>query len=243
MNYNLRLYNIFSSLMVTVMLVCDALSLKVVTIFGFNFSASGLIFPLSFFLACIVTEVYGYDLAGRIIWIQMLCQAFFILTVNLFVLLPSNTTQILTPFLYLNLYENFWRILIASSISVPLAYFTTDFVMSTLKIRGGGRFFLSRYIIANICGKLIIVSISYPINFHGQLSVNEIFYLCLNTFIYKMIIAFFIMPLAFFIARLVKNIEKLDFYDYGVSYNPVLVFNSSKKGKNLYSENINRSKK
>ena len=139
--------------MVTIMLICDALPLKIVTIDGHNFSASGLIFPLSFFVACITTEVYGYELAGRIIWIQMLCQTIFILCINLFVILPSHTPQTMTPFLYLGLYKNFWRILIASSISVPLAYFTTDYIMSRLKIKSTGKFFTWRYIIANCFGK------------------------------------------------------------------------------------------
>src|SRR5437762_502473 len=103
--HKLRLYAPLIGLMITILLICDTLAFKVVSIHGKNFAASGLIFPLGFLLASVITEVYGFTLAGRIIWVQLLCQAFFILTVNIFVLLPS-TSDSMTTSQYFNLYHN-----------------------------------------------------------------------------------------------------------------------------------------
>jgi uncharacterized PurR-regulated membrane protein YhhQ (DUF165 family) len=68
--------------MVSLMLTCDALAFKIIEIHGYKFSASGLIFPINFMLAAVMTNSYGYNLAGRIIWIQLISQFIFIITVN-----------------------------------------------------------------------------------------------------------------------------------------------------------------
>jgi uncharacterized PurR-regulated membrane protein YhhQ (DUF165 family) len=238
---NLKLYGFLVSLMVTIMLICDALAFKIVSIYGHNFAASGLIFPVSFLLACIVTEVYGYNLAARIIWFQVSCQVLFIFVINIFATFPSNLHSNIS-LLYFNLYKNFWHVLLASSIAVPLAYFATDFIMSKFKIKMYGNFFYLRYLLSNFVGKGILVIISYPINFYEQLNFFEIYHLALNTFIYKMIMAILLTPVALFLAFLIKKIEKLDFYDYGTSYNPIYVFDSAQKGKNLYGMKKNEQR-
>jgi uncharacterized PurR-regulated membrane protein YhhQ (DUF165 family) len=136
-----------------------------VSIRGYNFAASGLIFSLSFLLASVATEVYGYKLVGRIIWIQMLCQAVFILFVN-----------------------------------------------------------------------AVLVSIAYPINLSAQYEMSYIANIAFNTWVYKMMATTLIFPAALVIAAYVKKIEKIDFYDYGGHYNPLLVFRSNLPGKNKYEE-------
>ena len=68
---NLKLYGLLVGLIIIIMALCDALTFKAVRIDGYNFAASGLIYSFSFFLLSITTEVYGYKLAGRIIWIQI----------------------------------------------------------------------------------------------------------------------------------------------------------------------------
>ena len=112
------------------MLICDALAFKVISIYGYGFAASGLIFPLGFLLASIITEVYGFTLAGRIIWVQMLCQASFILTINLFVLLPSpgNSMSTSNYFQFIIISE----VLLASTTAVVSAYFINNIIMSKL---------------------------------------------------------------------------------------------------------------
>jgi len=233
--HRLKLYGPLVGLMITILLICDALAFKVVSIYGHDFAASGLIFPLSFLLASVITDVYGFNLAGRIIWVQLSCQALFILTINLFVFLPSpeNST---TTFHYLSLYHNLWYVLVAASIAVTSAYFVNDIIMSKLKIYMSGKYFIVRFLISNGIGKAILVSISYPINFYGQYTINHIAEISCNTWIYKMIIAIILFPVAVLLANTIKRIEKLDYFDYGVSYNPIAVFNENITGENRYEK-------
>ncbi|MBV9576357.1 MAG: VUT family protein [Gammaproteobacteria bacterium] len=231
--HRLKLYGPLVGLMTTILLICDALAFKVVTIHGYDLAASGLIFPLSFLLASIITDVYGFYLAGRIIWVQLLCQALFISIINIFVFLPSPKDSN-TTFLYWNLYHNLWLVLIASSISVSAAYFINDFIMSKLKIYLSGKYFIVRFLTSNAIGKAILVSISYPINFYGQYTITRIAEIAFNTWVFKMIVATILFPIAIILSNLIKKIEKLDYFDYGISYNPIHVFKETVSGENKY---------
>lgn len=231
---NLKLYGLLVGLIIIIMALCDALTFKAVKIDGYNFAASGLIYSFSFFLLSITTEVYGYKLAGRIIWIQMICNIIFVLTVNLFVLLPSpaNTT---IHTLYYELYHNIWRVLIGSCISIPISYFINSLIVSKLKIYMYGKVFMLRFMLSNILGSAILVSISYPINFYNQFTSSQIVTIAFNTWVYKLIIATIFLPICSYLTKVIKKIEKIDCYDYGISYNPTTVFGSGTSGKNQYA--------
>lgn len=233
--HKLRLYAPLIGLMITVLLICDALAFKVVTIYGHNFAASGLIFPLGFLLASVITEVYGFTLAGRIIWVQLLCQASFILTINLFVLLPTSNESV-TASHYFNLYHNLWHVLLGGTTALVTAYFANDIIMSKLKIYLSGNYFIMRFIASNAISTAILVCVSYPINFYGLYSINKITMIALNTWIYKMVLAILLFPLAVFLANAIKRIEKLDYFDYGISYNPLTVFSEYISGENKYGK-------
>lgn len=114
-----------------------------------------------------MTEVYGYNLAGRVVWIQFVCHVIFILTVNLLVLMPSPEGSTATQNYY-NLYDNYWRVLIGSCIAMPTAYFINDLILSKLKIYLYGKIFIIRFLVSNIFGSAVLVTISYPINFYNQ---------------------------------------------------------------------------
>ena len=233
--HKLKLYGLIVGIMVCNLLISQALAFKVVTIYGHDFAASGLIFSFSFLFASIASEVYGYTLAGRIIWIQLVCQALFNIILNMFVLFPSPANSTTTA-LYLELYGNLWRVLIATSIAVTSSYFVNDFITSKLKIMMYGKYYAVRFLASTSIANLILVGVSYPINFYGLYPLEKIIDIAINTWTYKFIIAILLFPVALVLAKLVKRIEKLDYYDYGISYNPMKVFNEYVSGRNAYEK-------
>ncbi len=227
-----RLYGFFVASLVSILLTCDALAFKVVTIDGYSFAASGLIFAISFPLASIATEVYGYKLAGRIIWYQLIAQLFFVLTVTLMV--RVNPTEDPYAVHYLFLYKNLWRIIL-STIALASAYFINDLIISVLK-KYYGSFLLYRLIISNAAGDFLLVAITYPVTFHHQYSISFIIKMIINTWFYKVIIAVVLLPVSLVFIKKVKSIENVDTYDYGTSYNPIRVFENTETEENLYEK-------
>lgn len=236
MMHNYRLYAPLVGLMITIQLICVVLAYKVIIIYGYSFSASGVIYPVCFLISGVLTETYGYQLSGRIIWTQLLCQALFILLINLFIFIPSPVNVNNVNLLYISLFKNLWHVLIASTLSVLASYFLNDFIMSKLKIYYGGKLFFIRFFISTAIATGLLVSIAYPINLHGIYPFNEIIQIALNTWIYKMIIGVLLFPFAVIFTKFIKRFEKIDFYDFGISYNPLKVFNNSSISENRYGQ-------
>lgn len=141
------------------------------------------------------------------------------------------------PVFWLAHYGNIkWRVLIGSCISIPVSYFINSLIISKLKIYMYGKIFMLRFMVSNILGSAILVSISYPINFYNQFTYSQIATIAFNTWAYKLIIAILFLPLCTYLTKAIKKIEKIDCFDYGISYNPTSVFGSGFSGKNQYAK-------
>lgn len=218
-------YTLLLVLCVTIMLACDALAFAVVQFNGVKLSASGVIFPIDFLLLGIVTNAYGYKAAGRIIWYMLLCQFLFILLVNSASTLGhdiQNNTQIA----YYTLYKNMWKLIFSSSIAILISYFLNDFLVSfcKIKIKLLEQKTIVRILISSAVSQAILVSISYSINFYGIYPISEISHIAINTWLYKMICVFVLIPFIFLIVSFIKRADGADSYDRNVNYNPFLVF-------------------
>lgn len=230
--HNLRFYGLMIGFSITIMMSCDTLAFKVIHIYSFDFAASGLIYSLNFMLSSIITEVYGYNLAGRVIWVQLICHFLFIGLINFIVLLPSPERSS-THLLYFNLFNNMWHILLGC-IAMPTAYFINDIIVSKLKINLYGQKFIRRFLISSIIGSAVLVLISYPINFYGHYPLKQIMRIAANTWMYKVCASIILLPIAMFLIEKLKHFEKTDYYDYGTSYNPLNVFSTQQSGENRY---------
>ena len=231
---NFKCYGLLVGFLVSILLTCDALSFKVISLFGHDVAVTGILFSLSFPVAAIATEVYGYHLAVRIVWIQICSQAFFIILISLIIRISSSHDPMSA--LYFDLYGGLWRVLLASTTAVPIAYFINDLLMSVIKIYTKGNLFVSRILVSNIVGAAVLVTISYPINYYHIFPIKHIAEIAFNTWVFKIAIAAIALPFTVIASRLLKRVEKLDYYDYGISYNPMKAFNTDEKGKNLWKD-------
>jgi uncharacterized integral membrane protein (TIGR00697 family) len=216
------------------MSICDTLAFKAVDIYGYSFASSGIVYSFNFFIASVMTEVYGYKLAGRVVWIQLLCHFIFVLTVNLVVFIPSpaNSTTFQS---YYDLYHNLWRVFLASCFAIPAAYFVNDLIISKMKIYLYGKAYMFRFVISNVIGSGVLVAISYPANFYDQFPLSQIAVISFHTWIYKVVISVLLIPVSIWLSRTLKRLEGLDYYDYGISYNPLSIFSSRDEGENAYA--------
>ena len=68
--------------------------------------------------------------------------------------------------------------------------------------------------------------------------MNQIIIIAFNTWIFKILFAIILFPLAMVLQNIIKKIEKLDFFDYGISYNPLKLFDQYVSGENKYDESL-----
>src|SRR2546428_1826991 len=65
----------FAALFVTCLLTANTMAAKLVTVGGVVLSAAIVIFPASYIVADVLTEVWGYGAARRVIWRGFGCNA------------------------------------------------------------------------------------------------------------------------------------------------------------------------
>lgn len=229
MDSTYKLYSFITGLTVTIMITCDSLVFKVLDVFGFKITASGIVFSLCFLLSTLLTEVYGYKLATRSVWIMVICQSIYTGILNIFAIIQVSNNEI--SYAYGVLYHDFWRVMIGTWISVPVSYFINGFIISRMKIFFTGRYFFFRYLIGSMCTQAALLITAYPISLSGKYSANDLINIILTTWSYKVLISIILLPVAMYLVGKVKKIEQTDHYDWGQSYNPLTVFNKNKGAK------------
>src|SRR5580698_8168510 len=64
---------LLAALNITFLLVSNFTAARIIAVFGVGVSVTLLYFPLTYLIADILTEVYGYSQARRVIWLSMFC--------------------------------------------------------------------------------------------------------------------------------------------------------------------------
>ena len=70
-------YTVVVALFVTCLVTANIMSVKLINVFGLVLPAGVLIFPISYITGDVLTEVYGYTQARRVIWLGFFCNFIF----------------------------------------------------------------------------------------------------------------------------------------------------------------------
>jgi len=216
MNVSHRLV-IFIALFITCLITANVIAVKIISLGPFFLPAAIFIFPLSYIIGDVLTEVYGYRLARRVIWLGFLCNLAFVFFVWLGQMLPA---------------ASFWegqeayqrilgyapRLLAASFLGYLVGEFVNSFILSKMKIMTRGRWLWSRTIGSTIIGQGLDTAIFITVAFIGTTSFMPI--IILYHWLAKTLIEALATPLTYVIVNWMKRREAIDTYDYDTRFNP-----------------------
>jgi queuosine precursor transporter len=208
---------VIAALFVTCLITANIIAVKVTSFGSILLPAAFIVFPVSYIFGDILTEVYGYRWARRIIWLGFACNLVFVVFAYLGGLLPS------APFwsgqsAYQAILGYTPRLLLASFAGYLAGEFANSLVMSRLKIVTKGRFLWTRTVSSTVIGQGLDSVIFLTIAFINTPSYTP--WLYLYHWSAKVIIEVVATPLTYLIVGYLKRVEKLDTFDQGVSYNP-----------------------
>ena len=149
--------------------------------------AGTLIFPLTFLLSDLITEVYGYKYARRAIWCGFLFNALFIIYGQIIIHLPNpnypTNNEVFDTLLATNI-----RIIIASAISYLISEPFNSIIMAKLKIKMNGRYMGIRFILSTIIASGTDSFIFGTIAFYGLVANIHLISLILSMWLIKVVI-------------------------------------------------------
>ncbi len=191
---------------------------RLVKIFGLTTDAGTLIFPFTFLLSDLITEVYGYKFARRAIWCGFLFNGFFILYSQIIIHMPSpnypTQNAIFDSLLKMNI-----RIIIASAISYLSSETVSSYIIARLKIIMRGKQMAIRFVLSTVLASLLDSIIFTIIAFYGILRLDHLIELALTMWMFKVIIEIVGLPISIGFAHWLKEKEKIDIYDKRTLFN------------------------
>lgn len=186
---------------------------------GLLTDAGTIIFPLTFLISDLMTEVYGYKQTRRAIWLGFLFNLIFILYGLMVTHLPSPSSDIAPNNVAFDQMFGFnMLIILASFVSYLIAEPLNALFLAKLKIRLNGRLMAGRFLLSTMLGAILDTSIFSVIAFY-YLPMGHLIRFIMTMWVIKVIIEIIGLPLSIYLAKRLKKYEKLDIYDTGTKFN------------------------
>lgn len=222
MQKNYKYLGAISVFFVSVLLISNVASTKIVDLKWFTFDGGTLLFPLSYIFGDILTEVYGYKRSRSVIWLgffmALLMSIIFIIVGKL----PSASgwnNQVaydailgLTP-----------RIVCASLIAYFFGEFSNSFILAKMKIWTKGKWLWTRTIGSTIVGELVDSTLFILIAFVGILPNSLLLTLIISNYLFKTGVEILFTPITYKVTKFLKVKESEDYYDIGTNFNPFVI--------------------
>jgi uncharacterized integral membrane protein (TIGR00697 family) len=215
-----RYYDLVMAGFVTVLLSANVIgAAKVAEIGGFTFGAGVLFFPISYLFGDVLTEVYGYARARRVVWAGFAALAFasFMSWATLaFPPAPGWPHQAA----YETVFGATPRIVLASLVAYFCGEFCNSYVLAKMKVRTSGRLLWGRTIGSTIVGEAVDSAVFYPLAFLGAWEAGLVARVMLSNYLLKVLWEAAMTPLTYRIVNFLKKAESEDYFDRHTDFTP-----------------------
>ena len=218
---------IIAVVFVTCLITANTIAVKVVSIGSFNLPAAIFVFPLSYIFGDILTEVYGYQQARKIIWLGFACNLVFVFFAWVGQILPAASFWEDQQAAYESILGYTPRLLAASFLGYLVGEFVNSFILARMKVMTRGRWLWSRTIGSTVVGQGLDTVIFIIVAFAGTPSFAAL--MILHHWLAKIIIEAAATPLTYRAVNYLKKKESTDTYDYDTNFNPFLLRDRARK--------------
>ncbi len=205
---------------VTSLITANIIAVKLVDIGGRVLPAAIIIFPISYIVGDILTEVYGYRQARRVIWLGFFCNLLTVAAVIIGRALPSASFWDAQA-AYERILGYTPRLLAASFAAFLVGEFTNSYVLARLKVATRGRFLWVRTIGSTLVGEGLDALIFITIAFVGTTPARDLLSTIVTQWLVKVGYETLATPLTYVVVAYIKKQENLDVYDEAISFNPL----------------------
>nr|WP_228035661.1 queuosine precursor transporter [Oculatella sp. LEGE 06141] len=212
---------------VTVLLISNVTSTKIVNLGSFTFDGGTILFPLSYIFGDVLTEVYGYGRSRKVIWLGFISALLMSVTFMVVGALPPAA-----EWSYQESYEQILgltpRIVAASLIAYFAGEFSNSFILAKLKIRTRGRWLWTRTISSTLVGQVVDTALFILIAFTGIFPNALLWTLIVSNYIFKCGVEILFTPVTYWMTGWLKQQEQEDHYDIQTDFNPFHITSVSK---------------
>ena len=202
---------VVTALFVTSYLVSNVMAVKVISLFGlFYFDAGTIVFPFAYMLGDVITEIWGYRTARKVIWLTFMCNIIMVVCTQIGVWLPSPDYLDETARAYNHIFSYVPRIVVASLTGFLLGELSNAWLMEKIKERTKGKRLWVRTIGSSAVAYLFDSLPFVLIAFLGVVSTHDLVMMIAFQYGAKLIIeAIFGTPLAYAAVHAIRKCVKV----------------------------------
>lgn len=216
----LKFYTPIAMLFVSLFIVVNVVSQKIVPISNYIMLTAGdFIYPLTYAVSIMLTEVYGYAMSRRVIWCSFICNIIIAVIIMLAVALPAAATWHEQE-QYAAILGRAPRLLGASFGAFLIGEFIGTYILAKLKVFTAGKYLWLRTLGATSIGQIIDSMAFTTIAFMNIVSWRNIIILGISAYWCKMVYQIILTPGIYAVARWLKKQEQVDIFDRNTNFNP-----------------------
>jgi uncharacterized integral membrane protein (TIGR00697 family) len=215
-----RYYDLVMASFVTVLLCANVIgAAKVAQVRGFTFGAGVLFFPISYIFGDVLTEVYGYARARKVVWAgfgALAFASFMSWAILAFPPAPGWPQQAA----YETVFGATPRIVLASLVAYFCGEFCNSYVLAKMKLFTEGRFLWARTIGSTIVGEAVDSLVFYPTAFLGAWETDLVLRVMVSNYVLKVLWEAVMTPVTYRVVGFLKRAEREDYYDRHTNFTP-----------------------
>ncbi len=210
----------------------------------FIYGAGILFFPLGYVIGDVLTEIYGFAKARRVIWVGTAAMLFLAFMSYIVTALPpfagwecaasgfggerpvtSNTDPAVTggaicQSTYESVFGSTWRIVVASITAFWAGEFVNSFVMAKMKVLTKGRALWTRTIGSTFVGQGVDSLIFYPVAFYGIWTTEAVLTVMITNWALKVAWEAALTPVTYVVVAKLKAAEGVEVFDLDTDFSP-----------------------
>ena len=171
---------------ITCLITANITAVKLVSIFGLILPAGVIVFPISYIVGDVLTEVYGFHRARRVIWLGFFCNLIAVLAIWIGGIMPAapfwkaqgayETIRGYTP-----------RLLTSSFLAYLVGEFANAIVLAKMKVATNGRWLWSRTIGSTLVGQGLDSLVFVFVAFFGTIPLSGLIAAIIAQWLFKSI--------------------------------------------------------
>jgi len=208
-----------ASIFVATLLISNTLDTKIFHFLGLDLPAGIILFPLAYLAGDLLSEVYGYAVARRIIWSGLFALVLMIFTYEIAMALPPASFWE-NQAAFDSIFSHIPRLVIASIIAYLCGEFVNSYTVAKMKVAMNGRAMGFRFVLSTVFGQAVDTGLWVLIALGGTLPVASLLSITLSAWLVKVGWEIVALPFTLVVARWLKRVEGEDHYDRGTNFSP-----------------------
>ena len=222
MGKTFKYYDIILAVFAAILLISNLAGTKLIAFGPIITDGGAILFPISYILGDVLTEIYGYKYARRAIWVGLGVMLLAVLCFTIVRYMPP-APEYTAQASYEAVLGFFPRIVAASLAAFLTGSFLNSFVLAKLKIKTKGKKLWLRLIGSTVVGELCDTVVFAFVAFGGILQgMNMLTYILIG-WIFKTVVEIVFLPITYRVIDKMKQVEKVDAYDDKTKFTPFSV--------------------